>query len=157
METNIITKIELFDFMRCFFTDDKKYKKLTQAAKKPHFFMWRRMMAIQYPVQMHALSMLDDVRMMDVLHEKFCSPTYPKWMYTSAPSEKKDKDKIIISKFDRKVLDTFMEHYNIEYPSVLIMQEWFPDLLEKEFQKIEDELYPELKKERLKKNAKKSA
>lgn len=154
METNIITKIELFDFMRAFFTDATKYKKLTQSAKKPHLFMWRRMMSIQYPVQMHAIAMLDDIRIMDVLHKRFCGSVYPKWMYTSAGGDKQPKDKSVIQKYDRDVLDAFMVTYNVEYKSLQILNEWYPVLLDEELTKIQLDLYPEMAKQKKEKKAK---
>lgn len=154
METNIITKIEFFDFMRAFFTDDSKYQKLTQNAKKPHFFMWRRMMSIQYPIQMNALSMLDDVRIMDVLHKHFITKEYPKWLYASSKNGNDTKTKVkesLLKKYTRDVLDLFMDHYSLEWQSVIDLEFFCPDLLYKELDNLDEELHPQFSKEKLSK------
>lgn len=153
METNIITKIELFDLMRCFFCDPDKYNKLTQSAKKPHLFMWSRFMSIRYPVAMHNVGMVSDVRIMDELQKKFCvkGGQYPKWLYTSNQGGKSETAKPIISKFDREILDMFMKLRNCEYKSLLIMQEMFPSLLESELNSIKESLEAEVSKTKMKK------
>lgn len=146
METNIITKIDFFDFMRAFFTDKVKYAKLTQNAKKPHTFMFRRMMSIMYPIQMNAIASVDDVRLMDALHKVFCTGTYPKWMYTSGSTDKQTKAKLVHTQYSREVVDSFMECRNVEYKSLLMLEEWDPQGLKKELDTIQDELNPEMKK-----------
>lgn len=151
METNVITKIDFFDFMRCFFNDDVKYSKLTQYAKKPHFFMWRRMMAIRYPTQMNALAGLDDVRIMDVLHKNFLCKEYPKWLYTSSGKNEKDKNKTplsseLLKKYSRDVIDTFMEHYSLEWKCLQDLLEFYPDKLYKELDKLDEDLHPKVSK-----------
>lgn len=148
METNVITKIDFFDFMRAFFCDDAKYQKLTQNAKKPHFFMWRRMMAIQYPVQMNALSSLDDVRIMDVLHKNFLSSEYPKWLYTSSKNSDSNKkqSESLLKRYSRDILDAFMELYSMEWKSVLDLEELSPDLLYKELDRIDEDIHPSMTK-----------
>lgn len=151
METNVITKIDFFDFMRAFFTDKVKYAKLTRNAKKPHIFMFRRMMAIQYPVQMNAISGVDDVRIMDALHKVFCTGVYPKWMYTSGSVDKQTKKKLIHTEYTREVLDTFMEKREVEYKSVLLLEEFDPKFLKAELDTIQAELNPEMKKQTKKK------
>lgn len=158
METNIITKISFFDFMRAFFCDDAKYQRLTQNAKKPHFFMWRRMMAIQYPVQMFVLSGLDDIRIMDVLHKNFLSSEYPKWLYTSSKGndEKDVKKESLLKKYSRDVLDLFMEHYGIEWKGVLDMEEMFPSILYDELDKLDEDIHPQVSKGKLTKQEKQS-
>lgn len=156
METNVITKVDFFDFMRCFFVDDAKYQKLTQNAKKPHFFMWRRMMAIQYPVQMAALSGLDDVRIMDVLHKNFLTREYPKWLYTSSKSGegKTAQKESLLKKYSRDILDLFMQHYNIEWKGVLDLEEFFPALLYEELDKLDEDIHPSVMKSKLTKEEK---
>ena len=147
METNVITKVDFFDFMRCFFNDDAKYQKLTQNAKKPHFFMWRRMMAIQYPIQMNALAGLDDVRIMDVLHKNFLCKEYPRWLYTSSKGGDKEKQKeSLLKKYTRDILDVFMEHYSMEWKSVLQLEEMYPSLLYDELDKIDKDLHSTVEK-----------
>lgn len=158
METNVITKIDFFDFMRAFFCDDAKYQKLTQNAKKPHFFMWRRMMAIQYPVQMNALAGLDDVRIMDVLHKNFLTSEYPRWLYTSSKggSDKEAKKESLLKKYTRDVIDLFMEHYSIEWKGVLDLEEMFPSLLYEELDRLDEDIHPQLTKGKLSKSEKQS-
>lgn len=147
METNIISKISFFDFMRCFFTDKAKYAKLTQSAKKPHVFMFKRMMAIMYPVQMNAISSVDDVRLIDALHKVFCKGTYPKWMYTSTSGEAKEaKSKLIHKTYSRDVLDAFMEQYKIDYKTVLDLESMSPEFLKNELNSFEEELHPKYSK-----------
>lgn len=156
METNVITKVEFFEFLRAFFTDDAKYQKFTQNAKKPHFFMWRRMMAIQYPVQMAALARLDDVRIMDVLHKNFLTREYPRWLYTSSKGSegKVTQKESLLKKYSRDILDLFMQHYNIEWKGVLDLEEFFPALLYEELDKLDEDIHPSVTKGKLTKEEK---
>ena len=156
METNVITKVEFFEFLRAFFTDDVKYQKFTQNAKKPHFFMWRRMMAIQYPIQMAALAGLDDVRIMDVLHKNFLTREYPKWLYASSKGGegKTAQKESLLKKYSRDILDLFMQHYNIEWKGVLDLEEFFPSLLYEELDKLDEDIHPSVTKGKLTKEEK---
>ena len=146
METNIITKISFFDFMRAFFCDDAKYQRLTQNAK------------IQYPVQMFVLSGLDDIRIMDVLHKNFLSSEYPKWLYTSSKGndEKDVKKESLLKKYSRDVLDLFMEHYGIEWKGVLDLEEMFPSILYDELDRLDEDIHPQVSKGKLTKQEKQS-
>lgn len=147
METNVITKIDFFDFMRCFFTDKVKYAKLTQNAKRPHMFMFKRMMAIMYPVQMNAISALDDIRLVDVLHNVFCTGVYPKWMYTKTNKDESSQNKkSIVKAFDPEVTQAFLDKYQCEYKVLLELEEFNPDWLATELKEIDKDINSEFVK-----------
>lgn len=144
METNVITKIDFFDFMRCFFTDKVKYSKLTQNAKKPHIFMFKRMMAIMYPIQMNAISSIDDIRLVDVLHNTFCTGVYPKWMYTKTNKDDTSANKkSIVKSFDPAVIETFLDKYKCEYKVIVELEEFNPDWLVSELKEIDKDINSE--------------
>lgn len=154
METNVITKIDFFDFMRCFFTDADKYSKLTQNAKKSHIFMFKRMMSMMYPIQMNAISGIDDIRLVDILHKSFCTGVYPKWMYTSTKDQgSTQKISLVHKKYGQDVIDAFLDRYKCEYKCILELEELNREWLETEIKLIDKDLNLEVKKTPVKKKA----
>lgn len=127
---NIITKCTIFEFMRYFFCDPEKYAQLTNKVKQTHCFMFYRLMSIKYPIQMNAISNIHDSRIIDTLHDTFGNSNnqYPGWLYQKtikqSNSEKQLND--ILSKDE---INQIFEVFDIEYKSLLMLYELFPDVV----------------------------
>lgn len=146
-----ITEIGFFDFMRAFFCDPKKYNQLTKKAKEKHIFMFYRTMSIMYPVQMHAVNMLHDIRLVDQLQRVFGKQNgpYPKWLYT-----KTEKEKTIVQKLDatQEVIDKFKQVHDLEPKSFEFLLSIDFDGVQKELNAIKLEMENAITKEKQKKS-----
>lgn len=90
--------IQLFDYLKLIFSrDEKAWKELNSVDKSRNFFMLNRFMAIKYPVQVHALSLLkiDPVSASNYWHRTMKGlhgGSSPNWIYTKTV-KKGEKDK----------------------------------------------------------------
>ena len=138
-QTKTITDISLFDFMKCFFTDHKTYLALTNKAKSKHIFMFYRFMSIMYPVQMHAVNGIHDIRLIDQLHKSFCKPNArsPKWLYTKSETPKKISDSIDV---DKDLLEKYRQFMKIDPKSLDFMIQFMPDVVIDECNKFKQDI-----------------
>jgi hypothetical protein len=90
--------MELFDFIGRIFGDDVKWKEVTAADKRKHFFMTNRFLSIKYPYQVLHLS---SVRVsaestMDYWHSVLSGlfSKTPGWIYAKTIKRKEKQKKI---------------------------------------------------------------
>ena len=140
-----ITDISFFDFMRCFFCDPKKYAQITKKAKEKQIFMFYRTMSIMYPVQMHAINGIHDIRLIDQLHKNFGKQgaPYPRWLYTKSEKEKTEKEKL---DFSEDIIQKFISVYDLEPKSFDFLLSIDKQFVIDELTRIKTEMSNEYKK-----------
>ena len=146
-QTNIVNRIDLFDFMRAFFCDSKKYNSLTRKAKAEHLFIWNRMMSIQFPVQFHTLSRVHSTHIADILHSRMCTNDprkYPKWLFTK--SKNQSAEKAILSAYPSETVSMYMQLNNIEYKSLLYQLTFDAEYVKTEMASITEQMSKDVKK-----------
>jgi hypothetical protein len=97
--------MELFDFVKVMFTDQRKYAQLKNSDRSRHFFMIQRFMSIQYPSTAQQLNRTGIngwavVDLWQMVASRF--NRVPGWIYTKtkkAPSEKNWKPDPEAAKF----------------------------------------------------------
>ena len=115
---DLITKIELFDFMDAFFMNEEKFSRITDSAKLSHAFMLKRFLSIKYPIEMQHLNTFTDVSVIDALHAAICNGYKPKWIFTK--SGKTVKDDLVEFKDE---IEEYCTLHNIEVKSFDILYE----------------------------------
>ena len=93
-------KMGLFDFIQYVFIESEKFRHIPDNIKNKYFFMTMRRLAIMYPIQTEALSLLhapNKAVILDYWNKMLSRNTtrMPRWTYTKAEkAEKKTKTKI---------------------------------------------------------------
>lgn len=141
----LIARIELFEFIRVFFADKKKYALLTSKAKTDHAWMLYRMLSIYYPKQVQEYQNIKTAEMIDFLHLQMYAGKLPWWIRTPKLNLKSD-GLWKLEKFSNKTKVAFCKIKNVEYKSLEDVYCMFPDwvldcleetkaMLEQEFKK----------------------
>lgn len=91
--------IALFDYIKLVFSrDEKAWNELTEMDKSRNFWMLNRYMAIKYPVQVHALSLLriNPVAAGDYWHRTMSGlhGSVPHWVYAKTKKKEDAKKKL---------------------------------------------------------------
>lgn len=148
-----IHEISFFDFMRCFFCDTKRYNQLTKKAKDKHLYMFYRTMSIMYPIQMHAINFVHDIRIVDQLQKRFGKQNgqYPKWLYTKSEKEKSAVEKLDFQPF---VIEKFCTMYDLEPKSFEFLLSIDRPTVVTELTEIADELQNDVTRQKQRKKKK---
>lgn len=148
-----VHEISFFDFMRCFFCDPKRYNQLTKKAKDKHIYMFYRTMSIMYPVQMHAINFVHDIRMVDQLQKRFGKQNgpYPKWLYTKSEKEKTAVEKLDFQPF---VIEKFCTMHDLEPKSFEFLLSIDRPTVVAELTEIADELQNDITRQKQRKKKK---
>lgn len=88
--TDIITQIDLFEFINTFFTDKVKFAKITEHAKSGHSFMLNRFLSIYYPKEIQMINILHHPAIIDALQHGLCTGRVPRWIYTKSKKASQD-------------------------------------------------------------------
>lgn len=128
----IISKIDLFEFINCFFTDSEKFSRITDTCKQSNIFMLNRFLAIHYPKEIQMLNTVHNVTVAEALHLAMKSNKVPYWIYTSA----KKISESIIDTYSTDVKLEFCKIHNIEYQSFDQMYVIYPKFVLEELKNI---------------------
>lgn len=87
--------MDLFDYIKCIFSQSKDYENLPDYVKKKHAFMTNRFLSIQYPIQadmfnkinINPVGIADSWRKVGIRHKRT-----PGWIFTK--TKKKPKDSV---------------------------------------------------------------
>jgi hypothetical protein len=87
--------MDLFDYIKCIFSQSKDYENLPDYVKKKHAFMTNRFLSIQYPIQadmfnkinINPVGVADSWRRVGIRHKRT-----PGWIFTK--TKKKPKDSV---------------------------------------------------------------
>jgi len=140
----LISKIDLFDFINCFFTDSKKFERITDSAKLSNAFMLNRFLSIYFPKEIQALNTFHDVSVINALHKAMCKGSVPRWIYTKSDKIKKTK----FDEYSESLKLEFCQKHNIEYKNIKDFYTMFTTYFEtsmKEIKKYQEQKYKQVK------------
>lgn len=145
----MITKIQLFDFVKCFLVDSKKYNEITYKCKKKHLFMTFRILATKYPKLMNGLNGCESVELLDSLHKRMHNDLIPcpNWIYSMYGGEKNKESKL--GKISKEVKIEFCRRHETEFKNLDLWVRTYgiEDTL-KEMKEIENEFKDKIKKQK---------
>ena len=116
--------MELFPFIKVFFSKPKEYEKLKAYDKKRHKFMLQRFMSIRYPeaAQAFNINKINPLGVIDSWHKVAVQfKRVPGWIYTRVRKKKKVKEKKVFEPMESTV-KYYMERNEIgnrEYKEAL--------------------------------------
>lgn len=101
-----------------------------------------------YPVQMHAVNYIHDIRLIDQLQKAFGKQNgpYPKWLYTKA-----EKEKTVVQKLDasKELIQKYMQVHGLEPKSFEFLLSFDFDGVQKELNVLKTEMENNVSKERI--------
>lgn len=143
MNIEIISDLDLFEFVKVLLTDKQRYAKCTDKLKSKHFFMTQRMLAKQFPVQINKgnINGLNYVAILDAYHFRLCKDGAlpPKWLYTSGGKDSgKNKNQVLYDNIrkDKTTCLAVLESLGIELKSLEDLIKIDYTFVEKEYNSV---------------------
>lgn len=140
---DVISKIDLFPFMRAFFSNDGTYEKITKDAKKKHIFMLLRYLSIQYPVHINEINKNHSTEVIDSLHSSFKHEgKQPWWTYTKTMkfTGVNSNHQELSKKYDKYTINIFCKIHEIEYKSLEFIYDIEPNSVIPLIDKLKEEM-----------------
>lgn len=135
--SQLIEKIDLFPFYKCFFSDDGSWETLSSGAKMQHAFMLYRLLSIKHPEYMSCINSLRSSIVIDALHNEFKSKgRQPSWAYTKSGKEEKPTAETL-KKYPDVLIQNFMRFHGLERKSFEFLLEYDSVSV---FKELDDEL-----------------
>jgi hypothetical protein len=133
--------MELFDFVKCVFTDPKKYAEQKSAEKGKHFFLVNRFMAIKYPTTAQQLNRngINGPAVVDlwqIVASRF--QRVPGWIYTKTKKSASTAAKIW--KPNPEAAKFWMERHQIGVRELHEAIKYNPEEMKKSFSKLEKQM-----------------
>ena len=134
--------MELFPFIKVFFSKPKEYEKLKSYDKRRHKFMLQRFMSIRYPeaAQAFNINKINSLGVIDSWHKVAIQfKRVPGWIYTRVRKKKKIKEAKVFEPLDSTV-KYYMEKNEIgnrEYKEALKLNK---ENILKELRHIENQM-----------------
>lgn len=111
-------KLEFFDFLKIFFTDDQNmWFKVDDKTKKLHGYRLMQFLSIEYPTTIFNISQLtNNVGVIDSLHNIFKVMDYPSWLYVDGKSKTKNSYTTLnnLKKYPKNLIDNVKERYKMD-------------------------------------------
>jgi hypothetical protein len=131
--------MELFDYIKIFFSKPNEYKKLNNAQKSKHHFILNRFMSIKYPIQANMLNEIgingaavaDSWQLVASQYKRV-----PGWIYTKTKKGAKNE----ALKLDKETLDYYASVYQLSNKDIEQMKRFFPNELKAELKKLEKQM-----------------
>lgn len=124
---NKTEKIDLFPFLRAFFSVDGSWDVLSDSAKQSHNFMLFQFLSIKRPEYIQFFNMKHiqmNVHIMNALHNSFKTANYPGWMYTKTTNLAVDKS---LDKYPSEIMQEFLNAHQIEQKDFAFLYEHYKD------------------------------
>lgn len=131
--------MELFDCIKAIF-DKREFANIKDEDKANNFFILRRMMSVKYPMQCQFVNTktINPVLGFNVLARILqTNKSIPKWMYDGIRGK---KEKTIFDECDKKVVEVFYKHYDIDNNTLNVLMEYEPEKLKQILGEIDDML-----------------
>lgn len=113
--TEVITKIELFPFLKLFFQDSEEWHSLSDGAKTSHAFMLNRFLAIKHPEYVQCFNKQTSPAIIDALHNAFKTKgKQPGWMYTKTNAKGYDDP---LKPYPQFIINDFIFAHGLEFKS----------------------------------------